>query len=87
MHIDVTLTRPPLDPGFVAALRQRFGDALDMSASALAQHGASEAHFAPMAPDAVVYAGSTDDVVDLVRMCTAAMRWRCAVVSALTSRG
>lgn len=72
MHIDVTLTRPPLDPGFVAALRQRFGDALDMGAAALAQHGASEAHFAPMAPDAVVYAGSTDEVVDLVRMCTAA---------------
>lgn len=72
MHIDVTLTRPPLDPGFVAALRQRFGDGLDMGAAALAQHGASEAHFAPMAPDAVVYAGSTDEVVDLVRMCTAA---------------
>ncbi len=72
MHIDVNIARPALDPGFVAALRQRFGDALDMSEAALAQHGASEAHFAPMAPDAVVYAGSTDEVVDLVRLCTAA---------------
>ncbi|MFC3579931.1 FAD-binding oxidoreductase [Sphingomonas hylomeconis] len=72
MHIDVNPARPALDPGFVAALRQRFGDALEMGAAALAQHGASEAHFAPMAPDAVVYARSTEEVVDLVRLCTAA---------------
>lgn len=72
MHIDINLARAPLDPGFVAALRQRFGDALDMGPATLAQHGASEAHFASMAPDAVVYARSTDEVVDLVKLCTAA---------------
>lgn len=72
MHIDTTHARPPLDPGFVAALRQRFGDALDMGEAARAQHGASEAHFAPMPPDAVVFAKSTEEVIDLVKLCTAA---------------
>ncbi|KQS04961.1 lactate dehydrogenase [Sphingomonas sp. Leaf357] len=72
MHIDKIHARPPLDPGFVAALRQRFGDALDTGEAARAQHGASEAHFAPMPPDAVVFAQSTEEVVDLVKLCTAA---------------
>lgn len=36
------------------------------------QHGKSEAHFAPAWPDAVLFARSTEDVVDLVRLCVAA---------------
>ena len=36
------------------------------------EHGKSETHFAPMPPDAVVFAESTDDVVALVKACGAA---------------
>lgn len=35
----------------------------------LSQHGSNEAHFPPSLPDAVVFARSTEDVVDLVRLC------------------
>ena len=72
MHLHPIATRPPLAPAFVDALRQRFGDALDMGDAMRAQHGSSEAHFAPMPPDAVVFARSTEEVVDLVKLCTAA---------------
>ena len=37
-----------------------------------AQHGSSESHFASVLPDAVVFAHSTEDVVALVKACTAA---------------
>ena len=71
MHFD-PIERAPLDPAFVAALKQRFGDALQMSDAMRLHHGSSEAHFAPMLPDAVVFARSTEGVVDLVKLCTAA---------------
>lgn len=71
MHFD-QIARAPLDPEFVAALKQRFGDALHTSDAMRLHHGSSEAHFAPMLPDAVVFARSTEEVVDLVKLCTAA---------------
>ncbi len=61
--------RPPLDAGFVAALRQRFGDALELGEAIRRQHGTSEAHFAEALPDAVVFATSTQEVADCVRLC------------------
>ena len=72
MHMAAIPPRPQLDPAFVAALQQRFGDALGMGNAVLEQHGASEAHFAAMPPDAVVFARSTEEVVDLVKLCVAA---------------
>ncbi|MBB6505737.1 D-lactate dehydrogenase (cytochrome) [Sphingomonas endophytica] len=64
--------RAPLDDGFVARLQQRFGDALDLGESMRRQHGTSEAHFAEALPDAVVFAASTEEVADCVRLCVAA---------------
>jgi len=64
--------RPPLDEGFVASLRQRFGEALELGESIRRQHGTSEAHFADSLPDAVVFAASTEEVADCVRLCVAA---------------
>ncbi len=64
--------RPPLDEAFVARLRQRFGDALTVSEGIRRQHGTSEAHFAEALPDAVVFAASTEEVADCVRLCVAA---------------
>ncbi|MEG8040185.1 FAD-linked oxidase C-terminal domain-containing protein [Sphingomonas sp. LR60] len=64
--------RAPLDDGFIARLQQRFGDALDLGESMRRQHGTSEAHFAEALPDAVVFAASTEEVADCVRLCVAA---------------
>lgn len=72
MHIETSFIRAELDPAFVGRLRERFGASLNMSASMLEQHGSNEAHFDVVLPDAVVFARSTEDVVDLVKLCVAA---------------
>ncbi|USU11471.1 FAD-binding protein [Sphingomonadaceae bacterium OTU29THOMA1] len=72
MHIETSFIRAELDPAFVGLLRERFGASLNMSASMLEQHGSNEAHFDVVLPDAVVFARSTEDVVDLVKLCVAA---------------
>lgn len=64
--------RKPLPADLVGALEQRFGDRFQRGAAVLGQHGSSESHFAPVLPDAVVFARSTDDVVALVTLCSAA---------------
>ena len=61
------LEREPLPEPFIDAMRRHFGERLHLSDSMRAQHGRSEAHFAPALPDAVIFAHSTDDVVTLVR--------------------
>src|SRR4249919_3828385 len=50
-------------------LRQHFGDRFQTGEAIRLEHGKSETHFAPMPPDAVVFAESTDDVVAVVRAC------------------
>ncbi|MDP1027565.1 FAD-linked oxidase C-terminal domain-containing protein [Sphingomonas sp. KR1UV-12] len=72
MHGALPPPRTPLDPAFLERLRERFGRDLHQSASMLHQHGANEAHFDVVLPDAVVFARSTEDVVDLVKLCVAA---------------
>jgi D-lactate dehydrogenase (cytochrome) len=67
-----TVSRVTVDPACIDALGGRFGDRVQTGEAVRRQHGTSEAHFHPVLPDAVVYARSTDDVVDLVRLCTTA---------------
>ncbi len=64
--------RAPLPQPFVDRLRDLFGDRLSLSEAIRSQHGQSEAHFAPMLPDAVVFATSTEEVVALVNLCVEA---------------
>jgi D-lactate dehydrogenase (cytochrome) len=73
MHIDHP-TKPPsrVDEAFLAALAARFGAQCHTGQAVRDQHGQSEAHFAPMPPEAVVFARSTEDVVDLVNLCRVA---------------
>ncbi len=71
MHQPSAEHRVAVTPAFLDALRQRFGDQAQMGESVLRQHGASETHFAPALPDAVVFARSTEDVVALVQLCSA----------------
>ena len=67
----VPAERRPLAPVFVEALKALFGDRLHLGEAMRLQHGSSEAHFAPMLPDAVVFARSTEEVLALVKLCTA----------------
>ena len=57
---------------FLADLSSRFGAQLGMSPALRAQHAGLEGHHHGRLPDAVLVANSRDDVVDAVRLCTAA---------------
>jgi D-lactate dehydrogenase (cytochrome) len=63
--------RRPLPPPLVDALRRLLGERLSTGASVLAQHGRDESAFAPMPPDAVAFARSTDEVAAIARACHA----------------
>jgi D-lactate dehydrogenase (cytochrome) len=69
VHQPVAFERRPLPPAFVDALQERFEFRLHLAEAMRAQHGRSEAHFAPALPDAVVFAHSTEEVVALVELC------------------
>ena len=58
-----------LPPEFLDQLRAIFGDCLQLGEAVRLEHGRSETHFAPMPPDVVVFAQSTEDVVAAVRLC------------------
>ncbi|AKS45673.1 D-lactate dehydrogenase (cytochrome) [Octadecabacter temperatus] len=61
----------------IRALSTVLGDRLSLSKSDLDAHGQSEAHFEPIAPDAVAYPSSTDEVSKIVAICS---EHRCPVV-------
>ena len=63
--------RPPLPEAFVREVRAVFGERLHLTEAMRAQHGGSETHFPVLPPDAVVFARSTEEVVALVRLCSA----------------
>lgn len=58
-----------LDVGAIEAMRAVIGDRLHLGEAIRKQHGASEAHFAEMPPDAVAFPHSTEEVAALVRLC------------------
>ncbi len=66
----ITPAGKPLPAAFLAALAARFGDRLSTAAAVREHHGRDESPYAPMLPDAVVFAESTDDVAALVRLCS-----------------
>ncbi|HEU0204669.1 MAG TPA: FAD-linked oxidase C-terminal domain-containing protein [Burkholderiaceae bacterium] len=68
----LSVLHKPLPPGFLEQLQARFGAALSTGASVREQHGRDESPFPPTPPDAVVFAQSTTDVVDLMNLCAQA---------------
>jgi D-lactate dehydrogenase (cytochrome) len=67
-----TQTRDRRAPAvLLEALRARFGAAVSSGESICDQHGRDESPYPTMAPDAVVFAESTQDVVDAVNLCAA----------------
>ena len=55
----------------VENLRSRFGDRYSTAQALREQHGRGESHHTPAIPDAVVFAESTEEVSELVRLCAA----------------
>jgi D-lactate dehydrogenase (cytochrome) len=66
-----TTPRAPLPPELIRALAAAFGPRFTTSAAECLQHGRDESSYAPMPPDAVLYATSTYDVSRAVRLCAA----------------
>ncbi len=55
----------------IAALATRFGERLSTAAAVREQHGRDESYHPPAPPDAVVFARSTEEVAEIVRLCAA----------------
>ena len=61
----------PLPPTLVHALTERFGARFSTATGVRDHHGRDESPYAPMPPDAVVFAESTDDVAAVVVLAAA----------------
>jgi D-lactate dehydrogenase (cytochrome) len=60
--------RRTLTPALLSELRALFGDRLSTADAVRDHHGRDESPYAPMPPDAVVFAHSTEEVAELVRI-------------------
>jgi D-lactate dehydrogenase (cytochrome) len=60
---------PALPDAFVAELSARFGKRFSQGESIRMQHGRDESVHAPALPDGVVFVKSTEEVVELMRLC------------------
>ncbi|HUL65543.1 MAG TPA: FAD-linked oxidase C-terminal domain-containing protein [Burkholderiaceae bacterium] len=71
MNAPATLAslRKPLPAGFTEQLQRTFGARLSLAAAVREHHGRDESAYAPIPPDAVVFAESTEDVATLVALC------------------
>ena len=61
-----------LSEAVVDQLSKLIGDRLQTSEAIRMEHGRSETHFAPMPPDAVAFAETTDEVAQITRICAKA---------------
>lgn len=65
----VQQVKRPLPEGFIQALQDKFGHRCNLTPAVLEQHGSDESPYPTMAPDAVIYAHSTDEVAWVARHC------------------
>jgi D-lactate dehydrogenase (cytochrome) len=66
----LSLLKKPLPTAFIEALTRRFAERFSMTEAVRAHHGRDESAFDPMLPDAVVFAHSTDEVAEIVKLCS-----------------
>jgi D-lactate dehydrogenase (cytochrome) len=67
-HVSSAARRTPSE-ALIAELRQRFGARLSTAKAVLLQHGSDESSYRPQAPDAVVFAQSTEEAAFVVQGC------------------
>ena len=60
---------PVASESVVEKLRNRFGERVNLSPAVREQHGRGESWHVPQPPDAVVFARSTEEVVEIVDLC------------------
>jgi D-lactate dehydrogenase (cytochrome) len=65
------LDRAPPNEGLIATLKQRFGERVSTARAVRDQHGKDESYHQPFSPDAVVFARSTEEVAEVVKLCAA----------------
>jgi D-lactate dehydrogenase (cytochrome) len=63
--------RQPISAALLAALRTQFGERLATSQAIREHHGKDESAFPIAPPDAVVFPESTDECVEIVKLCAA----------------
>jgi D-lactate dehydrogenase (cytochrome) len=63
------LRRNDLNQAVIERLKERFGARVTTSAAVREQHGKDESYHAPAPPDAVVFAQSTAEVAEIVKLC------------------
>ena len=66
---DLGALRKPLPEQMIKALRQRFGDRCSTAQAVREHHGRDESPYPEMLPDVVVFAQSTEEVVEVVKLC------------------
>ncbi len=66
----LSLLKRALPDAFVEVLSTRFGTRFSMTEAIRLHHGRDESAFDPMLPDAVVFAHSTEEVADIVKLCS-----------------
>jgi D-lactate dehydrogenase (cytochrome) len=70
-HVLTETLRRPLPEALIERLRAHFGDRFTTALAVREHHGRDESPFPITPPDAVVFAESTEDVVEAVRACAA----------------
>ncbi len=71
MAADASRRRAPPNQALIDELRGLLGDRLSTARAVRDQHGKDESYHPVVAPDAVAFAGSTDEVAQIVRRCAA----------------
>ena len=69
MNAEVQTPHAPLDAGLADALAAAFGPRFTTAPALLRQHAESEAHHPAVNPDAVVFAETAAEVVEVVNLC------------------
>lgn len=62
--------KKPLPEELLAALQAIFGDRVSTSQAMREHHGRDESSYDPMLPDAVVFAQTTEEVAEVVKLCS-----------------
>ncbi|MBK4738256.1 FAD-binding oxidoreductase [Noviherbaspirillum pedocola] len=69
--VQMAALKKPLPDSLLAALQSLFEDRVSVTEAMRMHHGRDESSYDPMLPDAVVFAQTTEEVADVVKLCAA----------------